>query len=133
MENPPEGCKVSVGSNLRVWIVTITGAPGTVFAGEKYRLKFTFPPEYPRKPPIVYFLQPTPRHEHVYTNGDICLDLLGDGWRPSLTASALAVSILSMLSSAKTKMLPPDNANRKFVLCWKLRLGGTTKSDSFCA
>lgn len=30
---------MAVGDNLRVWVVTLTGAKGTVFAGEKYKLK----------------------------------------------------------------------------------------------
>ena len=51
--------------------------------------------------------------QHVYTNGDICLDLLGKGWRPQITARSLAISILSMLSSAREKGLPPDNCNRE--------------------
>jgi hypothetical protein len=49
----------------------------------------------------------------VYTNGDICLDLLGKGWKPQLTVRTLAVSILSILSSAREKGIPPDNSNRK--------------------
>ncbi|KAM3577014.1 hypothetical protein VYU27_001155 [Nannochloropsis oceanica] len=109
LANPMDNMHVAVGDNLRVWVVTLTGAKGTVFAGEKYKLKFTFPVDYPSKPPSVYFLQPTPRHEHVYTNGDICLNLLGRDWRPNMTASMLALSILSMLSSAKEKKIPQDN------------------------
>ena len=66
--------------------------------------------DYPLKPPSCYFLQPTPRHPHVYTNGDICLSLLGKGWRPNLSAQHIALSILSMLSSVRTKGLPQDNA-----------------------
>lgn len=73
--------------------------------------------DYPSKPPSVYFLQPTPRHEHVYTNGDICLNLLGRDWRPNMTASTLALSILSMLSSAKEKKIPQDNHVRE----WRAR------------
>lgn len=110
LKNPSENISVSVGDNIRVWIITITGAKGTVYAGEKYKLKVTFPSEYPTKPPSCYFLQPTPRHEHCYTNGDICLSLLGADWRPTMTASSLALAILSMLSSAKEKKLPLDNA-----------------------
>jgi ubiquitin-conjugating enzyme E2 W len=79
------------------------------------QLRVEFPKEYPTKPPAVYFLQPTPRHVHVYTNGDICLDLLGKGWRPQITVRTLAISILSMLSSCKEKAIPPDNANRKNI------------------
>jgi hypothetical protein len=57
------------------------------------------PQDYPLKPPSCYFLQPTPRHPHCYSNGDICLSLLGKGWRPNLSAQHIALSILSMLSS----------------------------------
>jgi len=108
--NPPEGCTLAVGGNMRSWVVTMVGADGTLYAGEKYRLKMVFPKEYPSKPPSVYFLKPTPRHQHVYSNGDICLNLLGHDWRPTMTAQLLVTSIRSMLSSAKEKKLPQDNA-----------------------
>ncbi|CAM9094764.1 unnamed protein product [Ectocarpus fasciculatus] len=113
MANPPDCCKVSVGKNIRVWIITISGAEGTIYAGEKFRLRVSFPEEYPTKPPAVYFLQspPPPKHQHIYTNGDICLSLLSSrDWKPNLTVMSLALSILSMLSSAKEKRLPEDNA-----------------------
>ena len=110
MANPPDGCKIAVGSNIRSWVVTIIGAKGTIFSGEEYKLRMLFPKEYPSKPPSVYFLKPTPKHQHVYTNGDICLNLLGRDWRPTMTGQMLAISILSMLSSAKEKKLPEDNA-----------------------
>jgi len=113
LQSPPENCKVEVGSNIRQWIVTIVGAESTIYAGEKYKLKMIFPKEYPTKPPSVYFLKPCPKHMHVYTNGDICLNLLGRDWRPTMSAQILAASILSMLSNAKEKKLPQDNAMRK--------------------
>ncbi|CEM32784.1 unnamed protein product [Vitrella brassicaformis CCMP3155] len=111
LTTPPDHCEIAVGSNIRVWIITLTGVEGTLYEGEKYRLKIVFPPEYPLKPPIIYFLQPTPRHPHVYSNGDICLNLLGTDWKPTLTVASVALSILSMLSSAKEKKLPLDNAS----------------------
>ena len=43
VQNPPDGCKVSVGKSLSVWVVTLTGAEGTAFAGEKYKLRVAFP------------------------------------------------------------------------------------------
>lgn len=110
LQAPPKGTKLIVGSNIRSWTVEITGAQGTIYAGETYKLRINFPKDYPSKPPSVYFLKPTPRHRHVYSNGDICLNLLGRDWRPTLTAEGLAVSILSMLSSAKEKSIPQDNA-----------------------
>jgi ubiquitin-conjugating enzyme E2 W len=111
LKNPPQNCELSVDpKNIRSWIVTLTGAKGTVYEGEKYRLQMQFPKEYPAKPPVAYFLKPVPKHVHVYSNGDICLNLLGRDWRPILTAEGLAVSILSMLSSAREKGTPQDNA-----------------------
>lgn len=49
----------------RVWIITISGAEGTIYAGENFRLRVSFPEDYPTKPPAVYFLQspPPPKHQ----------------------------------------------------------------------
>jgi len=110
LANPPDNMSLQVGSSIRVWVVTLRGVEGTVFSGEKYRLKMVFPRDYPSRPPSVFFLKPTPKHVHVYSNGDICLNLLGKDWRPNMTAQTLSLSIQSMLSSAREKRLPPDNA-----------------------
>mmetsp|Transcript_13009 Transcript_13009/g.18990 ORF Transcript_13009/g.18990 Transcript_13009/m.18990 type:complete len:309 (-) Transcript_13009:23-949(-) len=110
LKSPPPNLNVKVGKNIRVWIVTMVGTKGSLYEGEKYRLRVQFPPNYPTEPPSVYFLQPSPRHEHVYTNGDICLSLLGKDWRPNMTAQSIAMSILSILSGAGRKSLPMDNA-----------------------
>jgi len=107
---PPHNLSVNVGSNIRVWIITMKGFENTIYEKETYKLKITFPDRYPAVPPSAYFLKPAPRHEHVYTNGDICLSLLGKDWRPTMTAQSIAVSILSILSSAKKKSLPMDNS-----------------------
>ena len=111
--NPPAYCKVVLedSSDYRKWTVNITGAKDTLYANETYQLRLIFPKTYPSKPPVVYFLQPCPRHVHVYTNGDICLNILGRDWRPAMTAESVVISIYSMLSSAKEKKIPPDNAN----------------------
>jgi ubiquitin-conjugating enzyme E2 W len=111
LADPPPNLTVTVGKNIRVWIVTMKGAKSTIYEGEIFRLRISFPAAYPTVPPSVYFLPPNiPVHEHVYTNGDICLSLLGKDWRPTMTAQSIAVSILSILSSAQSKSLPMDNA-----------------------
>ncbi|PFH31676.1 putative ubiquitin conjugating enzyme E2 [Besnoitia besnoiti] len=111
LSNPPPNCRVYVHpSNIRVWLIEMTGIKGSPYENETYRLKVVIPPDYPFKAPTCFFLQPTPVHPHVYSNGDICLNLLGSDWRPSLSISAVAVAILSMLTSAKQKQLPMDNA-----------------------
>ncbi len=110
--DPPDNCFVSPNSDLDSWTVKIIGANETKYEGEQFRLRFIFPIDYPIKPPTVYFLNPIPKHEHVYSNGDICLSVLGKDWQPIMTAQSIAVSILSMLSSAKEKKIPTDNAIR---------------------
>mmetsp|Transcript_20644 Transcript_20644/g.50561 ORF Transcript_20644/g.50561 Transcript_20644/m.50561 type:complete len:161 (+) Transcript_20644:791-1273(+) len=108
--DPVPGMSVStVGDRLDEWLVSLTGADNTVYAGEAYILRFQFPGDYPIEPPEVIFVSPTPRHPHVYSNGHICLNVLYDGWSPALTVSSVCLSILSMLSSATQKGVPPDN------------------------
>jgi ubiquitin-conjugating enzyme E2 W len=113
LKSPPPNLSVQVGSNIRVWVITMVGAENTIYEGEVFKLRVSFPPQYPTVPPSVYFLQGyVPLHEHVYTNGDICLSLLGKDWRPTMTAQSIAVSILSILSSAQAKSLPMDNSRQ---------------------
>lgn len=59
--------------------------------------------------PEVVFIPPAPVHPHIYTNGHICLNILADDWSPALTVKSIVLSILSMMSSATEKVLPPDN------------------------
>jgi len=111
IKSPPPGLSVKIsGKNVRLWIITLTMPENTIYANEVYKLRVQFPNDYPTSPPSVYFLSPTPRHEHVYTNGDICLSLLGKDWRPIMTASSIAGSIMSILCGAQRKSLPMDNA-----------------------
>jgi len=110
LKSPPSGMRVTVGRDLTLWIIHLTLPPSSCYAGETYKLRVKFPKSYPSDPPSVYFMKPTPAHEHVYTNGDVCLSLLGSDWRPTLSAEAVALSIMSMLSSARQKSRPQDNA-----------------------
>lgn len=111
LRSPPPGLSVKIsGKNVRLWVVTLAMPPDTIYAGDRYRLRVQFPKDYPTSPPSVYFLDPTPRHEHVYTNGDICLSLLGKDWRPIMTAQMVAQAIMSILCGAQRKSLPMDNA-----------------------
>jgi ubiquitin-conjugating enzyme E2 W len=111
LSSPPPGLTVKIsGKNVRLWIITLSMPENTIYAGETYKLRVQFPNDYPTFPPSVYFLPPTPRHEHVYTNGDICLSLLGTDWRPIMTAQSIAQAIMSILCGAQRKSLPMDNA-----------------------
>ncbi|EOD11299.1 hypothetical protein EMIHUDRAFT_452424 [Emiliania huxleyi CCMP1516] len=100
---------------LTDWVVRVTGANKTIYAGEIYRLRVRFSPEYPLRPPEVRFLRPAPVHEHIYSDGKICLNILYGDWTPEMDVQSMCLSLVSMLSSATKKSRPPDN-NQTVVL-----------------
>ena len=116
---------LSVG-NPTQWFVDFHGAAGTIYAGEYFRLQITFIGDYPMEAPEVMFVLPhCPIHPHIYSNGHICLNILGEDWSPALTVRSICVSILSMLSSCPCKERPTDND--RYVTTKK----GTPKTTQF--
>ena len=61
--------------------------------------------------PEVIFVGTPPIHEHIYSNGFICLSVLYDGWSPAMNTSSICHSILSMISSATKKIKPPNDSS----------------------
>lgn len=103
------GIEVEDAECLTDWVIKVRGAEGTVFAGEVYRLRVRFHADYPYQPPEVTFMRPAPLHEHVYSDGKICLNILYSDWNPAMDVKSICLSLLSMLSSATRKSRPPDN------------------------
>lgn len=96
--------------NLQTCTCTLIGAKGTLYEGERFLLKFTFPNDYPLSAPEVVFIPPhVPLHEHIYSNGHICLNILYDGWSAVMNIQSVCLSIQSMMSSATEKKRPKDN------------------------
>eukprot|EP00933_Yihiella_yeosuensis_P039610 TRINITY_DN33693_c0_g1_i2.p1 TRINITY_DN33693_c0_g1~~TRINITY_DN33693_c0_g1_i2.p1 ORF type:complete len:157 (-),score=13.09 TRINITY_DN33693_c0_g1_i2:203-673(-) len=104
-----EGISVEECADLGVWHVRVLGAPGTIYDGESFRLRFSFPERYPLESPEVIFEGEAPVHPHIYSNGHICLSILYDAWSPALTVCSVCMSIVSMLSSCTSKVRPEDN------------------------
>jgi len=115
VKSPPPGIKMHPdtldGTNLAVWRVEVTGPADTLYDGEEFVLQFKFGPRYPFESPEVTFVgEKVPVHEHIYSNGHICLSILSEDWSPALSVETVCLSITSMLSTAKEKKLPDDNA-----------------------
>lgn len=108
-DGPEIGIEVEDCECLTDWVVKMVGAPGTIYEGEIYRLRVRFHADYPTQPPTVTFMRPAPVHEHIYSDGKICLNILYNDWDPKTDVKSLSLSLLSMLSSAKAKKRPPDN------------------------
>ena len=50
-----------------------------------------------------------PIHPHIYSNGHICLNLLGDDWTPACSIESILLSIQSMLTTNDKNERPPDD------------------------
>ncbi|RCK54903.1 Ubiquitin-conjugating enzyme E2 W [Candida viswanathii] len=50
-----------------------------------------------------------PIHPHIYSNGHICLNLLGDDWTPACLIESILLSIQSMLNTNDKRERPPDD------------------------
>ena len=88
------------------WRVEVSGPADTLYDGEQFCLQFKFGPKYPFESPEVTFVgDKVPVHPHVYSNGHICLSILTEDWSPALSVETVCLSITSMLSTAKEKVL----------------------------
>uniref|UniRef100_A0A1I7Z886 UBIQUITIN_CONJUGAT_2 domain-containing protein n=1 Tax=Steinernema glaseri TaxID=37863 RepID=A0A1I7Z886_9BILA len=111
--NPPVGVLLDVERSdidQMCWFVNVEGAANTLYEGEKYVLRVRFNDDYPFKAPEVVFVGDSiPCNPHVYSNGHICISILGEEWSPTLDIQAVCLSIISMLSSCKKKEWPAGN------------------------
>ncbi|KAI4684601.1 uncharacterized protein J4E88_004041 [Alternaria novae-zelandiae] len=116
-EKLPPGITLIKADDFQTWLMDIQVMDSNpLYAGETYRLKFSFTPQYPIEAPEVIFLRdethPIPWHPHIYSNGIICLDLLDrSGWSPVHNVESVCVSLQSMLTSNTKKERPQGDEN----------------------
>ncbi|CAG8452658.1 453_t:CDS:2 [Acaulospora morrowiae] len=87
------------GLNLMVWNVGIPGPKGTPWENGMYKLVFTFPEDYPVKPPKCKFVPPL-FHPNVYPSGTVCLSILNEdeAWKPSIRIKDIVIGIQKLLN-----------------------------------
>merc|ERR1719350_1035559 len=81
VSDPPEGLELEGGEteDLGTWRVKVRGPPTTLYHGEEFLLQFKFGMKYPFDSPEVTFIGDSiPVHQHIYSNGHICLSILTD-------------------------------------------------------
>lgn len=109
--------------------------PNPLYLNQTYRLRFRFSSNYPiGKSPFSWSTKPGPAfsnalsaeapevtfvtlpdrsvpiHPHIYSNGIICLDLLGtQGWSPVQNVESVCMSIQSMLTGNTKNERPPGD------------------------
>ncbi|KAG9248885.1 ubiquitin-conjugating enzyme/RWD-like protein [Calycina marina] len=102
----PDGLTLVSATDFTSWTIDLTVLDANpLYLNQTFRLKFLFSDKYPMEPPEVVFVslheppRPIPMHPHIYSNGIICLDLLGqNGWSPVQNVQSICVSLQSMLT-----------------------------------
>ncbi|MCJ1226066.1 hypothetical protein MMC12_002715 [Toensbergia leucococca] len=102
----PPGIDLVSADDFKEWRMDIRVLdPNPLYLNQTFRLRFRFSNNYPIESPEVTFMTSThpprvvPMHPHIYTNGIICLDLLGtQGWSPVQNVESVCMSIQSMLT-----------------------------------
>ena len=113
----PPGITLVTADNLQEWQMDIRVLDSNpLYHNQTHRLRFRFSNNYPIEAPEVTFISPTtpprpiPIHPHIYSNGIICLDLLGtQGWSPVQCVESVCMSIQSMLTGNSKNERPPGD------------------------
>lgn len=98
--NPPIGISAGPeGTALDIyqWKASIVGPTDSPYAGGLFFLNILFPKSYPFKPPKIQFITKI-YHPNIDNHGNICLDILKQGWSPALTIIKVLLSISSLLT-----------------------------------
>lgn len=84
-------------TDMLEWHFTIRGADGTDFASGIYHGRIVLPPDYPFRPPHIYFLTPSGRFE---THTKICLSFSAfhpELWQPAWGIRLILEALISFL------------------------------------
>ncbi|KAG2574216.1 SUMO-conjugating enzyme SCE1-like [Panicum virgatum] len=84
--------------NLMVWNCIVPGKEGTDWEGGYFPLVLNFDENYPTSAPVCKF----PAgffHVNVYNTGAVCLSILGNGWKPSITVRQILIGIQDLLDN----------------------------------
>ncbi|KAL3896065.1 MAG: hypothetical protein SGPRY_013357 [Prymnesium sp.] len=86
-------------SDIFVWKAFLQGPRDTPYVGGTFELSVQCPSTYPLSPPKVTFLTKIFHPNVLYTNGEICLDILKpDAWTPAWTLMSVCRAVTALLS-----------------------------------
>jgi len=98
-KTPIEGVTVTPAEdNMRLWNVVITGPPDSPYAKGTFKVKIEFPEEFPFKAPSLTF-QTKVYHPGINDEGQICVPVLSDQWKPTVTIQSVLQTVYEKLAN----------------------------------
>lgn len=115
-ENEIEGLEISpIEGNIQKFKAKIKGPENSPYQDGTYELQIDIPNNYPLSPPKIKFITKM-YHPNVYSNGNICVDILReDQWSPSLKISTALLSIRSLFTDPDPSSSANPEAGRLYV------------------
>ncbi|KRH92788.1 Ubiquitin-protein ligase [Pseudoloma neurophilia] len=83
--------------DILTWCAVILGPKDTPFENATFSMSMEFDESYPTSAPNCQFMSKV-YHPNIYTNGDLCLDILSNRWSPNYSVTTVLLSVQSMLN-----------------------------------
>ncbi|EPT06237.1 hypothetical protein FOMPIDRAFT_1138490 [Fomitopsis schrenkii] len=97
--NPVEGLSVEPDdANFFVWKCAVRAASDSPYKGGTFRFTLTLPDNFPFKAPTVVFSTKI-YHPGINEEGNICVPVLRDQWKPTVTLSAVLAIIQEKINN----------------------------------
>jgi len=98
-DQPVEGLTVELhDDNMLDWRCKIKADPSSPYKGGTFTFKLEFPSNYPFKAPTVTFTTKI-YHPGINEEGAICVPILRDEWKPSITMSTVLTVVQEKLNN----------------------------------
>jgi len=102
-------------TDLDRWTVWLAGPAEGPYSAGVWELSVTFPPEYPYRPPTIFFVTPIYHPFVCQTSGKVAWLLDEKTWSPALQMRVILYSLHSMLVDVKADAFEPCWSENKLM------------------
>lgn len=121
---PLGGIGGPIDDTLKIWEVVIPGPKDSPFEGGKFKVKISFPEDYPNSPPYCKFLTKVFHPNISFNDGSICANFLKKSsngipdeshtWTNKRTVCDVIVSLYMLLKNPNQRSPLNSNANHLY-------------------